>query len=307
MSSVLSDCHLTIVGLVGLLVSAAPAALQSGWEDKPHDAAVRVCATSPIDYDADARSATVFRCKWSGRAVALLGANGSGKSTLLRMLDVAVFSDRTVRFIPRPASRSPSFFEDDGSLSTFAAAWRWSSRTPMCSCSIRPCSTKSPSRRCNCAGRRNRYCPSGRRCWNAMQIRHLTRPSALSPFRRREETGRAGFRPGAGSRGVAAGRAHGNARSAQPEPDHRLDPAGGAAKTVITATHHLEIVEDIADRSFLEDGKVQPAALRRKSCRITNCCCERIWCMRTGTPNGVVVTLPPAHSLTFQARALAGC
>ncbi len=64
------------------------------------------------------------------------------------------------------------------------------------------------------------------------------------------------------------------------EPTATLDPRSqsqlidliqdwkGSSKTVITATHQLEIVEDIADRVLvLEDGsKLPPAARRRRSC-----------------------------------------
>ena len=56
---------------------------------------------------------------------------------------------------------------------------------------------------------------------------------------------------------------------------------------MITATHDLELVEDIAERIVvLEEGKETSGKWQadKRFSRTTSCCCAPIWCTPTATP-----------------------
>ncbi len=147
-----------------------------------------------------------------------------------------------------------------------AAESHWFFRIPTCNCSTRQSSTKLRLHPCSCNGQKSSCCRGSNETMEWMGIAHLRdRP----PYRL----------SGGEKKRVALA----SVVVLDPdvllldEPTATLDPRSqsqvidliqewkGSEKTVITATHQLEIVEDIADRIVvLEAGRMRGQRHRRR-------------------------------------------
>ena len=189
-----------------------------------------------------------------GTRVALLGANGSGKSTLLRLLDGLYFPDSgEIRF--RGDDLIEEHFGDDAFAYDFRRQVGLVFQNPdvqLFNPTVFDEVAFGPLQlRWKKAEVRDRVAE----ILDRLRIFHLKDriPHRLSGGEKktRRPRQRARARPGS----AAARRAHRRARSAQPQPAHRsARRMGRRRKSVITATHDLRDLEDIADRCYVLDA-----------------------------------------------------
>jgi cobalt/nickel transport system ATP-binding protein len=201
----------------------------------------------------DGLSVTIYQ----GERVVLMGANGSGKSTLLRLLDGLYFAESgTVSFCGEPLREER--FADDAFAYGFRRRVGFVFQNPDAQLfnptvfdelAFGPLQLRWPKERI-----RERV----REALDWMEIAHLKdrSPHRLSSGEKKRVA-------------LASVLIHDPEVLLLDEPTDALDPksqsqiidllAGwvGRAKTIITATHDLEIVEEIADRGIiLQGGKV---------------------------------------------------
>jgi len=197
-----------------------------------------------------------------GSRVALLGANGSGKSTLLRLLDGLHFSHAgTVRF------RGDALTEDRFADDTFAYAFRRQVGLVFQNPDVQ---LFNPTVFDEVA-----FAPLQMQWSKEMVLSRVEATLELMGIAHLRE--RAPYRLSGGEKKRVA---LASVIVLDPdvllldEPTATLDPRSqsqvvdliqewkGSSKTVITATHQLEIVEDIADRVFvLQEGRVASSGM----------------------------------------------
>src|SRR5271167_660154 len=235
----------------------ASAASQSGWEGKPHLAVLFELQDVGFEYDRIPALRRLSLQVAEGENIALLGANGSGKSTLLRILDALCFpSQGAVSFCGQRLT--PELLHQDGFALSFrrrvALVFQNSdvqlfNPTVFDEVAFGPLQLQWP---------KERALSKVAETLGLMGIAHLRdRP----PYR---------LSGGEKKRVALASVIVLNPEVLLlDEPTSTLDPRSQSqiidliqewkrsSKTVITATHQLEIVEDIADRIVvLEEGKV---------------------------------------------------
>ncbi len=159
----------------------------------------------------------------AGESVALLGANGCGKSTLLRLLDALCFPSRgSIHFYGEALSENR--FEDDAFAFQFRRRVGLVFQNPdaqVFNATVFDEVAFGPLQmRWTDAEIRERV----KHALELMANHASARAAALSPLRRRKKARGAGVGHRTRSRRPAARRAHGNTRSAQPEPNDRPHP-----------------------------------------------------------------------------------
>ncbi|HUI84715.1 MAG TPA: ABC transporter ATP-binding protein [Candidatus Binatia bacterium] len=195
-----------------------------------------------------------------GERITLLGANGSGKSTLLRLLDALSFPSRgVIHFNREPLT--PERLQDDGFAFPFRRQVGLVFQNPdvqlfnptvFDEVAFAPLQLRWP---------KEQVLQKVHETLELMRISHLRDrpPHRLSGGEKKRVA-------------LASVLVLDPAVLLLDEPTSTLDPRSqnqiidlmqewkGSSKTVVTATHQLEIVEDIADRIFvLEEGRVAAA------------------------------------------------
>ena len=207
-----------------------------------------------FDYDGIPALREISLAISSGERVALLGANGSGKSTLLRMLDALCFpSQGSVRFEGQPLSRERLNSEDfNRKFRRKVALVFQNADAQLFNPTVYDEITFGPLQMEWSAEETIQRVD---RVMRFMQIAHLRErpPYRLSGGEKKRVA-------------LACVLVLDPQVLLLDEPTESLDPRSqshlidllqewkGSGKTVITATHHMEVLEDIADRAFILDA-----------------------------------------------------
>ena len=234
-----------------------------------------------------------------GQSVALVGANGSGKSTLLRLLDALCFPT----LVPSVFAASPSRRKDYGTTISFcpsAVVLRWFSESR--------CAAVQPN-----SLRRSGLWPAANGLVGSEVTERVN--SALEQMGIVHLRDRSPYRLSGGEKKRVA---LASVLVLDPEvllldePTAMLDPRSqsqlidliqnwkGSTKTIVTATHQLEIVEDIAEQIVVLEQGMQslPPERRTKFCRTMNCYCEPTW----STPTAIGTATSPTLTRIFIPR-----
>src|SRR5271157_5117614 len=251
--------------MLGCSHFSASAVSPSGLEGNPHLALLFELQNVSFEYDRIPALRGLSLQVEEGESIALLGANGSGKSTLLRILDALYFPSQG--FVSFCGQRlTPELLNQDGFALSFRRRVALVFQNPdvqlfnptvFDEVAFGPLQLQWP---------KEKVLSKVAETLGLMGIAHLRdRP----PYRL----------SGGEKKRVALA----SVIVLDPdvvlldEPTSTLDPRSqsqiidliqewkGSSKTVITATHQLEIVEDIADRAFvLEAGKVMASGAPRE-------------------------------------------
>ena len=193
-----------------------------------------------------------------GQRVALLGANGSGKSTLLRLLDALYFADRG-RISAFGEVVSQQRMQDDETAFAFRRQVGFVFQNPDVQLFNPTVFDELAFGPLQLGWAKDEIRQRVAETLEGVLDRAPRGLFALSPVGRRRETGgdRLGADPGSRRSCFSTSRPPGSIRKAPAKSSNLLVRSRGTGRTVVTATHDLDIVEDIADWCFvLQAGRV---------------------------------------------------